>query len=89
MMVNLLGKGLFAIALQSSRRIQMRKIHFFAIGATVILSGVGAWAVLTTRAPVAEAALPVVQIDPSKMMMNARDVPTERFVDYSFVFPGR
>ena len=55
--------------------------------AALILSGVGAWAVLATRAPPAVAALPVVQIDPSKMMMNARrDLPTERFVDYSFVF---
>ena len=65
----------------------MRKTNLFAIAAAVILAGVGAWAVLTTRAPVAEAALPVVQIDPSKMMMNARrDLPTERFVDYSVVF---
>jgi hypothetical protein len=67
----------------------MRKTNLFGVVAAVILAGIGAWAVLTTRAPVAEAALPVVQIDPSKMMMNARDVPTERFVDYSFVFPGR
>jgi len=69
------------------RRIQMRKTNLFAIAAAVILAGVGAWAVLTARAPVAVAAPPVVQIDPSKMMMNARrDLPTERFVDYSFVF---
>jgi len=68
------------------RRIQMRKINLFAISAAVILSGVGAWAVLTTRAPVAEAALPGVQINPRQMMMNAKDLPTERFVDYSVVF---
>jgi hypothetical protein len=68
-------------------RIQMRKTTLFAIAAAVILAGVGAWTMLTTRAPVAEAALPGVQIDPSKMMMNAkRDLPAERFVDYSFVF---
>jgi hypothetical protein len=64
----------------------MRKINLFAAATAVILSGVGAWAILTTRAPVAEAALPIVQIDPSKMMMNARDLPTERFVDYSVIF---
>ena len=64
----------------------MRKINLFAIAAAVILSGVGAWAILTTRAPVAEAALPVVQIDPSKMMMDAKDLPTQRVVDYSVIF---
>ena len=69
------------------RRIQMRKTNLFAIAAAVILAGVGAWAVLTTRAPVAVAAPPVVQIDPSKMMMNARDdLPAERLVDYSVIF---
>jgi hypothetical protein len=68
------------------RIIQMRKINFFAVAAAVILAGVGAWAVLTTRAPVAVAAPPVVQIDPSKMMMNAKDLPTQRVVDYSVVF---
>ena len=65
----------------------MRKTNLFAIATAVILAGVGAWAVLTTRAPVAVAAPPVVQIDPSKMMMNARDdLPAERLVDYSVIF---
>jgi hypothetical protein len=64
----------------------MRKTKLFAITAAVILAGVGAWAVLTARAPVAEAALPGVRIDPSQMMMNAKDLPTERVVDFSVIF---
>ena len=64
----------------------MRKINLFAVAAAVILAGVGTWTVLTTRAPVAVAAPTPVQIDPLKMMMNAKDLPTERFVDYSVIF---
>jgi hypothetical protein len=64
----------------------MRKIHLFAVAAAVILAGVGAWAVLTIRAPVAVAAPTPVQINPLKMMMNAKDLPTQRFADYSLVF---
>ena len=64
----------------------MRKINLFAVAAAVILAGVGTWTVLTTRAPVAVAAPPVVQIDPSKMMMDAKDLPTQRVVDYSVIF---
>jgi hypothetical protein len=43
-------------------------------------------AVLTIRAPVAVAAPTPVQINPLKMMMNAKDLPTQRFADYSLVF---
>ena len=53
--------------------------------AALILAAVGVWVAWTPYPSVA--APPVVQIDPSKMMMNGRrDLPTERFVDYSFVF---
>jgi hypothetical protein len=49
-----------------------------------ILAGIGAWAASTTQArfdiPVAAG------LDPSQMMMNGPDLPTEHYVDYSFVF---
>ena len=60
----------------------MRQTHLFAAAiVALILACVPGW--LTSQARVAA---PSVQIDPIQMMMTAKQLPTERFVDYSFVF---
>ena len=62
----------------------MRKISLFAVAAALILAGVGAWATSATQARVEPAA--EAGVDPSRIMMNAKDLPAEEFVDYSVVF---
>jgi len=62
----------------------MRKINLFAITAALILAGVGGWVAWT---PDASVAAPVgVRVDPLQRMMNAKDLPTERYHDFSLVF---
>ena len=63
----------------------MRKISLFAVAAVSILAGVGGWVASTTQARV-EGPTAVGGIDPSRITMNAHDLPTEEFVDYTFVF---
>jgi hypothetical protein len=70
--------------LNTDRRIEMRKISLFAIAAALILAGVGAWAASTTQARVDTP--PGPGVDNIQLMMNARDLPTEHWVDYSVVF---
>jgi len=57
---------------------------FFAIGAAgFIVASVAGWAAIpTSQARVADAAT----LDPFKMMTSARQMPSEHFADYSFVF---
>ena len=59
---------------------------FFAIGAAgFIVASVAGWAAIpTSQARVAEAA--TVQVDTFKMMTSAKQMPSEHFVDFSFVF---
>jgi hypothetical protein len=62
----------------------MRKISLFAIAAVVIATGVGAWAASTTNARLAP---PMGHgIEPLQLMMNAKELPTAEFADYTFVF---
>ena len=62
----------------------MRKINLFAITAALILAGVGGWGAWT---PDASVAAPVgVRVDPLQTMMNAKDLSTERYHDFSLVF---
>ena len=62
----------------------MRQTHLFAAAAAaLILACVAGWATSDTQAL---AAAPSVQIDPLEMMGSAKQLPTEHFVDYSFVF---
>jgi phosphotransferase system glucose/maltose/N-acetylglucosamine-specific IIC component len=63
----------------------MRKITLFASAAVLILAGLGGWVASTTHARV-EAPIAGGGIDLSQITMNARDLPTEEFVDYSLVF---
>jgi hypothetical protein len=62
----------------------MRKISLLTAVAVLILVGIGARATSTTPPRVD---IPTeVGIDPSQMMLNRTDLPTEHHVDYSFVF---
>jgi Flp pilus assembly protein CpaB len=63
----------------------MRKTNLFAFAAAaLILAGVAGWVASTPQASVAA---PIeVRIDTSQVMMNAKDLPTERFQDFTFVF---
>jgi hypothetical protein len=63
----------------------MRKISLYVVATFLILTGVGGWIASTTQARV-EAPTLVVTINPSQITMNARDLSTEQFTDYTFVF---
>jgi hypothetical protein len=58
-------------------------VYLFAVAAA-LMAGFGAWAASTTQTRVA--APTGVRIDPSQMMMNAKDLPTQRVVDFSVIF---
>ena len=64
----------------------MRKTTLFAVAvalaATVCF---GVWAAAPTSARVTPSMSQ--RIDPLQMMVNAREMPTVEFVDYTFVFP--
>ena len=67
-------------------RLQMRKTSLFAIAATVIVAGIGVWAVsTTTTARVAPSTGDGIK--PFQLMLNAKALPTVEFTDYTFVFP--
>jgi hypothetical protein len=57
---------------------------FAATAAALILACVAGWAVSDTQARVATPM--TVQIDPFTLMTSAKQLPTEHFADYSFVF---
>jgi hypothetical protein len=60
----------------------MRKISLFAVAAVAI--GLGAWAASTTNARIAP---PMGHgIEPFQLMINAKELPTTEFADYTFVF---
>jgi hypothetical protein len=61
----------------------MRKISLFAVAA-VIATGLGVWAASTTDARVAPSM--GQGIEPFYLMMNAKELPTAEFADYTFVF---
>jgi hypothetical protein len=62
----------------------MRKVCPFAVAAALILAGVAGWVGSATyarvHAPVAAA------VDPSQIMLSAKDLPATEFVDHTFVF---
>jgi hypothetical protein len=59
----------------------MRKT-LFAVLAAVIATGLGVWAASTTNARVA----PQWGIEPFQLMINAKELPSPEFADYTFVF---
>ena len=64
----------------------MRKFGFFAVTA-FILAGFGGLIAATPQARIA-APMNGPKIDALQIMTVAGNLPTERFVDYSLVFPG-
>ena len=62
----------------------MRKISLFAFSPALIAIGFGVWAASPANAPVST---PIGQgIEPFQLMMNAKDLPTAEFADFTFVF---
>jgi hypothetical protein len=61
----------------------MRKITLFAVAAAVIATGFGVWAAAPTNA---RAPSMGQGIEPFQLMLNAKGLPTEELVDYTFVF---
>jgi hypothetical protein len=62
----------------------MRKTTLFAFTPALIAIGFGVWAASPANAP----ASPSMDqgIEPLQMMVNAKDMPTAEFADYTFVF---
>jgi hypothetical protein len=58
---------------------------FAAIAAALILACAAGWSISDTQAR-AITPIPTVQIDPFNLMISAKQLPAEDFVDYSFVF---
>lgn len=63
----------------------MRKFGFFAITTLILAAGFGGWVASTTQARVTASANGS-RIDPLQMMTTMRDMPTDRYVDYSLVY---
>ena len=64
----------------------MRKTTLFAFGPALIAIGFGVWAASPANAPVSPS-IPIGQgIEPFKLMINAKELPSVEFVDYTFVF---
>jgi hypothetical protein len=61
----------------------MRKISLIAVAAAVIATGFGVWAGAPTSARVPSTSQ---GIEPFQLMLNAKGLPTEELVDYTFVF---
>ena len=63
----------------------MGKTFFAVSAAAFIVACVAGWASIpTSQARIAED--PTVQVDTFKMMTSAKQMPSEHFADYSFVF---
>ena len=62
----------------------MAKTLFAISTATLMVAFVAGWAVSDSQARVAPAAS--VQVDTFEMMKTAKQMPSEHFADYSFVF---
>ena len=62
----------------------MRNTALFAFSPALIAIGFGVWAASPTNAPVSPS---IVQgVEPLQMMVNAKELPTVEFADYTFVF---
>ena len=64
-----------------NRGIQMRKVRF---AAALVLIGT-AWVVVAAANQRVAASTPS-QIDPLQMTLNAKDLPSTQYLDYTFVF---
>ena len=62
----------------------MHKISLFAVAtALIVAGGVGGWFATTTPT---QARFATDSINPTQITMNAGNLPTAEFVDYSLVF---
>jgi len=62
----------------------MRNATLFAFTPALIAIGFGVWAASPANAPASPS---IVQgIEPLQMMVNAKEMPTAEFADYTFVF---
>ena len=61
----------------------MNQTRLFAASVAALIVACIAGAITDTQARVAT---PTVQIDPFAVMVSAKQLPTEHFADYSFVF---
>jgi hypothetical protein len=66
----------------------MRKTNFAAIAAgALFLAGIVGWTTGSNRPLQAKASTAIEsQIDTFRMMASAKDLPTQKFQDFSFVF---
>ena len=63
----------------------MRKTTLFAVAVALIATACfGVWGASPAKAPVSP--LTVQGIEPLQMMVNAKELPTVEFTDYTFVF---
>ena len=63
----------------------MRKISSFAVAAAALVAtGLGVWAASATNGGVAPSISH--RIEPLQLMMNAKELPSVEFADYTFVF---
>jgi hypothetical protein len=62
----------------------MRNTTLFAFAPALIAIGFGVWAASPANAPASPST--VQGIEPLKIMVNAKEMPTVEFVDYTFVF---
>ena len=62
----------------------MHKIRLFAVAAAMTATAFGVWAASSTNA---RAPSTVQGIEPLQIMVNAKELPTVEFADYTFVFP--
>jgi hypothetical protein len=62
----------------------MRKITLFAFAPGLIAIGFGVWAASPANAPVSPSL--GQGIEPLQIMVNAKELPTVEFADYTFVF---
>jgi len=70
-------------ALHRDRR-RLPKFTLFVVASALMLAAVGAWATATTHARVE--APTGARIDPSQIMINATDLPVDRYDDYALVY---
>jgi hypothetical protein len=70
----------------------MRKTTFWAAISTgaLMLFGIAGWVNSDKRALEAQASTPIeaAQLDAFQMMLNAKNLPSEEFEDFSLVFPS-
>jgi hypothetical protein len=63
----------------------MYKVRLFALATTLIVATATGWIATTTYARV-KTPVSLVEINPSQITLNARNLPVEHFDDLSFVF---